>query len=114
MLQHRRKWALTAEMVPASTAKEVGLINEVVPTIDLRQAGQGWVEKLAKGATLAHADHKTLLRAWSNGGITAADELMPAMLGKTLMNDDCQGSLLGAIEAAKHGQPRPEYKFQGK
>lgn len=108
------QWALTAEMVAASTAKETGLINDVVPAAELRQAGQAWAEKLAKGPTLAHADHKTLLRAWSNGGIAAADDLIPAMLGKTLMSEDCQGSVKEAIEAAMQGKPRPEYDFKGK
>jgi len=106
--------ALTAELLPADKAYEFGLINEVVPADQLEDAAQAWAQKLAKSATLAHADHKKLLRAWSNGGVHGADELMAEMAAKTLITEDVQGSLKGAIEAIKAGKPRPQYDFKGK
>ena len=49
---------------------------------ELADATEAWAQQLATGPTLSYADHKTLLRAWSNGGIAAADRLMPAMAAK--------------------------------
>jgi len=106
--------ALTAELLPADKAFDYGLINEVVPLDQLENAAQAWVQKLSKTATLAHADHKKLLRAWSDGGVHAADALMAEMAAKTVISEDVQGSLKGAIEAIKAGKPRPQYDFKGK
>lgn len=108
------QWALTAEMVDAETALDTGLINEVVPLADLDKAAMAWVDRLATGATLAHADHKKLLRAWSDGGIAAADALIPAMAGPNLHTADVQDNLAEAIEAFRAGKPRPKFAFNGK
>ena len=108
------QWALTAELVDAPHAHEIGLINEVVPLDELESAAQAWVKKLASGATLSHAAHKKLLRAWSTGGIQGADELMPDMAAEIMRSEDVQGSLVGAIEAARAGRPRPAYPFRGR
>lgn len=108
------QWAMTAEIIEAARAYETGLINQVVPLSDLYSAAEDWVNRLATSATLSHADHKKLLRAWSDGGVHAADALMPEMTGKVFMSEDAQGSLRGAIDAVKAGQPRPAYPFKGR
>lgn len=108
------EWAMTAEIIDAQKAYETGLINRVVPSEELEATAQAWAEKLANSATLAHAAHKKLLRAWSNGGIEAADALMPKMGGEILETEDAQNSIKGAIKAVLEGQPRPKYDFKGK
>ncbi|WP_372572329.1 enoyl-CoA hydratase/isomerase family protein [Ruegeria jejuensis] len=108
------QWALTAELVGAEDALTYGLINEVVPASELGAAAEKWVQKLGNGPTKAHATHKKLMRAWSTGGIEKADAMMPEMAGKMLHTEDAQGSLVGAINAVKSGQPRPAYPFKGK
>ena len=107
------QWAMTAEQVDAETALTAGLINEVVPLADLSKVAETWVERLKDSATLSHAAHKTLLRAWSNGGVAAADALMPEMAGKIIMSEDSQSCLPGAIEAVKTNAPRPKFVFKG-
>lgn len=108
------QWALTAEMVPAKEALAVGLVNEVVPRAELRAAAQRWVTLLSTTATRAHADHKRLLRAWSDGGVAAADALMPKMAGVILHTEDVQKNLPAAIDAFENGRPRPTFEFNGK
>lgn len=107
------QWAVTGEKVDAQTALQTGLINEVVPLEGLDSAAQTWVDRLKDSATLAHAAHKKLLRAWSNGGIEAADSLMGGMAGEILHSEDAQGCLPAAVEAVKAGKPRPTFKFNG-
>lgn len=107
------QWALTAQMIPAQTALDVGLVNEVVPRDELPTAAQRWVTQLANGATRAHADHKRLLRAWSDGGVAAADSLIPSMAGQILHSRDVQRILSAAIEAFEDGRPRPAFEFTG-
>lgn len=108
------QWALTAERVDAQTALDSGLVNEVVPLESLNDAAQAWVDRLKDSATLAHTAHKKLLRAWSNGGIAAADVLLAEMAGQILHSEDAQGCLPAAIEAVKAGHSRPTFKFRGK
>lgn len=58
---------LTGERLPARDALHFGLVNEVVPSAELAEAGQRWVDKLtaasplaaqaAKQAVLSRADH---------------------------------------------------------
>ena len=108
------EWSFTGEQIEASRALDAGLINQVVADDELRSAAEAWVERLAGGPTRSYADHKTLLRAWSNEGVAAADDLMPSMAGKTMLTEDAQGSLVGAIEAVRDGKPRPKYAFKGR
>ncbi|MEO1078554.1 MAG: enoyl-CoA hydratase-related protein [Pseudomonadota bacterium] len=108
------QWALTAEQVGAQDALHAGLINEVVPLSELSNAAERWLDRFKDSATLSHAAHKTLLRAWSDGGVAAADALMPSMAGKILMSADSQGCLPDAIEAVKAGASRPQFTFHGK
>ena len=108
------EWAMTAEVIDAQKALDAGLINRVVPADELQATAQEWTERLAGTATLVHAAHKTLLRAWSNGGIQAADDLMAEMGGEILKTEDAQNSIKGAIKAFIERKPRPKYSFQGK
>ncbi|MEM9623268.1 MAG: enoyl-CoA hydratase/isomerase family protein, partial [Pseudomonadota bacterium] len=87
------QWALTAEQVGARTALDAGLINEVVSRADLHSAAMRWVDKFKHGATLAHAAHKKLLRAWSDSGIAASDAIVAAMAGEILESEDTQSCL---------------------
>jgi len=108
------QWAMTCQKIDAQTALECGLINEVVPVAELEQAAQHWVETLGKGATRAHGAHKALLHAWSNGGVEAADALIPSMSGEILHSQDVQTNLKDAIAAFREGRERPAFRFTGK
>lgn len=108
------EWAMSAEMIGARQAHDVGLINDVVPLGDLYATADSWVQKFSGGATLAHAAHKKLLRAWSTGGVRAADDLMATMSGDIIVSEDVQNSLVGAIEALEAGKPRPVFPFKGR
>src|ERR1700749_1729004 len=101
-------------MIEANRAHDIGLINEIVPRARLYARADEVVKQLAGGPTLVHADHKKLLRAWSSDGMAAADALMPAMAGKSLVTGDEKGSLKNAIDALKAGKPRPKYPFKGR
>lgn len=107
------QWALMAELVPAAKALEYGLINDVVPLEDLDKAAADWAARLASGPSLAHADHKRLLRAWSDGGVRGADALIPEMIGATMTSNDAKGSMTAAVDALRTGAPRPSYSFKG-
>ncbi|UII78772.1 enoyl-CoA hydratase/isomerase family protein [Flagellimonas sp. CMM7] len=108
------QWALTCELIDADYAERIGLINEAVPEDILYKRAEEWVEKLVSTSTLAHADHKRLLRKWSDSGVEAADKLMPEIAGKIMLSNDAQGAIASAIHALKEGKARPKFPFKGK
>lgn len=108
------RWAMTCELVDAAQALEAGLVTEVVGVDGLEAATQAWVERFSGGPTLAHADHKRLIQAWANGGIRAADKMMPDMASRILFTEDARGSIKGAVEALMAGKPRPDYAFKAR
>lgn len=108
------RWAMTSELIDAKHAHEIGLVTELIPLDQLESATQTWVERFAGGPTLAHADHKKLLRAWANDGIKAADDLMSEMATKILFTEDARGSIKAAIEALMRGKRRPAYPFKAR
>lgn len=109
------QWALTAEHIGAQQALDAGLINQVVPRSELSQTVRAWLDQYAvQGPTLAHAAHKAILRAWSNGGIEAADALMADWAVTVFNSEDAKQAIPSAVEAFNAGRPRPDFPFQGK
>lgn len=108
------EWALTSERVPARVMAEAGVVNRVVADDVLRQESMLLAEKLAQGPTRAHAAHKALLRAWSVGGVAAADQAMFDVSMPLFETIDAQRALRGAVDALAEGAARPEFDFQGR
>ena len=84
------RWALTAEPVSAAEALAAGVIAEVVPDDELESTTARWAQLLARGATRPHAAHKQLLQAWSDGGVEAADALIPELTTQLMRTEDAQ------------------------
>ena len=107
------RWAMTSERVPAREMLEAGVITEVVPDGRLLAVAYGWAERLAKGPTLAHAAHKAMLNAWSNGGVAAADGLIPEQAEQLWRTQDARRGIASAQDALRRGVERPVLDFDG-
>lgn len=108
------RWALTAEPVSAAEALAAGVIAEVVPDDELESATARWAQLLARGATRAHAAHKQLLQAWSDGGVEAADALIPELTTQLMRTEDAQRGVASAVDALNKGIARPDVAFTGR
>jgi enoyl-CoA hydratase/carnithine racemase len=108
------QWALTSEQVPASEYAKHGLVNYIVPNASLKKEALDFAKRIAKGPTLAHGTHKALLRAWSVGGIAAADDAMFDLTRPLLESKDFQRGKINASEALTAGKLRPELQFEGR
>src|ERR1700719_2198927 len=64
---------LVGEPFSGIIAGDLGIATLVVPEADLDETSRNLVHKLANGPTKAYAAARTLLKAWSAGGIAAAD-----------------------------------------
>jgi enoyl-CoA hydratase/carnithine racemase len=75
---------------------------------------EAFARKISKGPTRAHAAHKALLRAWSVGGLAAADETVFDIALPLFETEDAKTGLRSAVTAAKAGERRPILEFQGR
>ena len=108
------RWALTSQKVSAAEALAAGVITEVVADGDLNAVTDEWASRLARGATVAHRTHKALLRAWANGGVQAADDLIPELANTLLRTADARVGVASAVEADAAGTARPDIEFTGR
>ncbi len=60
-LHRAKELALFAEIIDAAEAKELGIVNRVLPREEIDEFVQGWVDKLLAGPPLALAQTKELL-----------------------------------------------------
>src|SRR5207253_125464 len=70
------KLALLGEPFSGIIAGDLGIATLVVPEANLDETSRNLVNKFANGPTKAYAAARTLLKAWSAGGIAAADVMM--------------------------------------
>ncbi|MFB7591240.1 enoyl-CoA hydratase/isomerase family protein [Streptomyces sp. NPDC056169] len=61
--QRAKELMFFGDAVPAAEAKELGLVNRVVPAEDLEKTAREWAERLAQGPTRALALTKQLVNA---------------------------------------------------
>jgi enoyl-CoA hydratase/carnithine racemase len=108
------RWALTSQKISAAEALAAGVVAEVVPDSDLSEVTAQWAAQIAGGATRAHATHKALLRAWANGGVQAADNLIPDLAAALLRSSDASFGVAEAIKADAAGVARRAFEFTGR
>jgi enoyl-CoA hydratase/carnithine racemase len=108
------EWALTSEQVPAAEMEQRGLVNRVVADAALLEEATAFARRLAAGPTLAHAGHKAVLKAWTAGGVAAADAVMLDLAMPLFASDDVRMAIPAALAALDAGKPRPVFDFKGR
>src|SRR5208282_1726669 len=102
------KLALLGEPFSGIIAGDLGIATLVVPETDLDEASRKLVDKLANGPTKAYAAARTLLKAWSAGGIAAADVMMLDVAIDLFGTEDTTKGILNSAKAIEAGvQPSP-------
>jgi urease gamma subunit len=91
----------------------MNIVAKVVPDASLAETAMRHAVQLASGPTRAHAVTKSVLGAWSAGGVRSADEVMIEQVSVLLATDDVQRGVQSAITAIEAGQPRPDVPFHG-
>jgi enoyl-CoA hydratase/carnithine racemase len=108
------EWALTSAPVPAEVMAGAGVVNRVVADDALLEEAIAFARRVAAGPTRAYAAHKALLRAWSGGGIAAADEALLDISMPLFDTEDVRAGLNSAVNAIRAGKPRPALQFEGR
>src|ERR1700739_2517206 len=102
------KLALLGEPFSGIIAGDLGIATLVVPAADLDEASRTLGDKLANGPTKAYAAARTILKAWSAGGIAAADVMMLDVAIDLFRTEDTTKGILNSAKAIQAGiQPSP-------
>jgi enoyl-CoA hydratase/carnithine racemase len=92
-----REIIYTADPYDAAAFERWNIVNKVVPDDNLETETRAFAERLAKGATLAYAAGKKIVRAYLERGIRAADavvgEIGPALFETADMRSGVNGLL---------------------
>ncbi len=108
------RFAMLGEPIPGSLAGELGIATHVAEPDSLERVATDLISRLADGPTLSYAATRTLLKAWSSGGVAGADTVM---LDVTMGLYNTEDAILGFASTAKAfdaDQVPPDLVFQGK
>jgi enoyl-CoA hydratase/carnithine racemase len=102
------KLALLGEPFSGTAAGDLGIATLVVPEADLDETSRKLVDKLATGPTQAYAAARTMLKAWSAGGVAGADAMMLDVAIDLFSTEDTTKGILNSAKAIEAGvQPSP-------
>jgi enoyl-CoA hydratase/carnithine racemase len=86
----------------------------VVPENELSATASALVQQLAAGPTRSYAATRTLLKAWSSGGVAAADLVMLDVAMELYNGADAQRGFANTAEAFNKDIEPPTLVFEGK
>jgi enoyl-CoA hydratase len=88
-----RELVMTGELFDAETLERWGVVNRVLDDQDFTAQAHAFATTLAEGPTLAHATTKRIVRATLDGGVAAADRLVPPAAGALFATEDLQAGV---------------------
>jgi enoyl-CoA hydratase/carnithine racemase len=106
--------AMLGEPIPGTLAGELGIATQVVPEAELAQATEALAKKLAVGPTKSYAATRTLLKAWSAGGVPAADAMMLDITMDLYSTEDSTRGFANAAKAFEADAEPPDLVFHGR
>jgi enoyl-CoA hydratase/carnithine racemase len=105
------RWAMLGEPISGMLAGQLGIASHVVEEAEVRAAASALAQKLAIGPTRSYAATRTLLKAWSAGGVPAADAMMLDVTMDLYSSEDCTRGFLSTAKAFAQGIEPPEMIF---
>lgn len=108
------RFAMLGEPIAAAEALELGLASEVVAPGELRAATDRLAGHVAQGPTRSYAATRTLLKAWSAGGIAGADAVMLDVTMDLFHTEDVTQGFLNTAAAFDADREPPPMVFEGR
>ncbi len=93
-----RELVYTGATFDAATLAGWNVVNRVLPDDGFDAAARAFAMDLATGPTLAHAATKRIVRAALEGGVEAADAVVPDVAGKLFDTEDLKGAVASFLE----------------
>jgi enoyl-CoA hydratase/carnithine racemase len=106
--------AMLGEPISGREAGELGIATHVVPEKELAATAAILAKQLATGPTRSYAATRTLLKAWSSGGVAAADLMMLDVTMELYNGADAQRGFANTADAFNKDIEPPTLVFEGK
>jgi enoyl-CoA hydratase/carnithine racemase len=108
------RFAMLGEPISGRIAGELGIATHVVPEKELAAAAHALIQQLATGPTRSYAATRTLLKAWSSGGVAGADLVMLDVAMELYDGADAQRGFANTADAFDKDIEPPTLVFEGK
>jgi enoyl-CoA hydratase/carnithine racemase len=108
-----REIIYTAEQYDAPAFERWNIVNRVVLDDKLQSEARAFAEGLAKGATLAFAAGKGIVRAYLEGGIRKADAVVNEIAPALFETEDMRAGVEGLLKHGPRGM-RDNIVFHGR
>jgi len=96
--KHAMEMLLTGDMVPASRAAEMGLVNQVVPSPELRAASVTFAKKIASKSSLTVATGKGAFYQQKEMDLVAAYNFASEIMVENMLARDAEEGIAAFIE----------------
>jgi enoyl-CoA hydratase/carnithine racemase len=106
--------AMLGEPISGRDAGVFGIATHVAPENELSATAAALVGQLATGPTRSYAATRTLLKAWSSGGVAAADLVMLDIAMELYNGADAQRGFASTADAFDRDIEPPTLVFEGK
>jgi len=108
------RFAMLGEPISGREAGDFGIATHVVPEKELAATAALLTKQLATGPTRSYAATRTLLKAWSSGGVAAADLVMLDVAMELYDGADAQRGFASTADAFNKDIEPPTLVFEGK
>ena len=108
------RWAMLGEPISGTSAGQLGIASHVVPEAEVAATAKALAQRLATGPTRSYAATRALLKAWSAGGVPAADAMMLDVTMDLYNTEDCTRGFLSTAKAFDQGIEPPEMVFHNR
>lgn len=108
------RFAMLGEPISGREAGALGIATHVVPETELSATASALARQLASGPTRSYAATRTLLKAWSSGGVAAADLVMLDVAMELYNGADAQRGFASTADAFDKDIEPPPLVFEGK
>lgn len=102
-----RELVMTGELYDAATLERWNVVNRVLPANGFDEAARAFARRLAEGPTRANAATKAIVRAQVEGGVGAADAVIPRVGGELFGTEDLQRAVRSFLE---HGPGKATFE----
>ena len=108
------RYAMLAEEISATEAMEHSIATHLVADADLDDQAMALAEQLAVGPTRSYAATRTLLKAWSGGGVPLADAMTLDIAMDLFDTQDCKRGFANTVDAYEQDLMPGPMTFNGR
>ncbi|SDR43815.1 Enoyl-CoA hydratase/carnithine racemase [Rhizobiales bacterium GAS191] len=108
------RYAMLCEPMSGVVAGQLGIAAFVVPAHEVEATALKFAQDLSTGPTRSYAAIRTLLKAWSGGGVPSADAMILDVTMGLHSSEDARRGRTARAEAMKKGIEPPKTVFTGR